>query len=81
MWNTHPTVHGLTNLWVREQQHLGGPIREIETRTIGRDVRGDEVDGLLLDHRPPLRRVMDWRFYPSEYGYPFWWADLEQIGA
>lgn len=78
MWNTNPRVHGLLNIWVREQEHLGGPIREVETVTVG-TFPGHDVDGALLSFDPPLDRVMEWKYHPSKFGYPFWWADLTTI--
>lgn len=78
MWNTHPRVHGLLNIWVREQERLGGPIREVETVTVG-TFSGRDVDGALLSFDPPLERVMEWKHHPSDFGYPFWWADLTII--
>lgn len=79
MWNTHPRVDGLLNIWVREQEHPGLPIREVETVTVGRAPDRSDVELALLGFDPPLERVMEWKYHPSKFGYPFWWADLTII--
>lgn len=80
MYNVESQHEGLLNLWVREQEHLGAPIREVETVSIGMFPDRLTAEGALADYDPPLIRWMDWRYHPSPLtGWPFWWADLQQV--